>query len=177
MSQLIFVGKHHHIELKASSSKPIYAPTTGTGRPFVGLSSDNTCMVVVMELEWIGELLREAKQSVLLQLERRGKEDKDMSLLCLPLALACHWKFGIANCHDGGRAGACMHGSRLSLSPQTKGSSSKPFLWSARKSSRYLFLSQGPAMAMSGPFTHSTSRALLSLVLYCQGKVGKTLLR
>jgi len=115
---------------------------------------------------------------LLLQLERRGKEDKDMSLLCLPLALACHWKFGIANCHDGGRAGACMHGSRLSLSlSSNKRLFVQTFLWSARKSSRYLFLSQGPAMAMSGPFTHSTSRALLSLVLYCQGKVGKTLLR
>jgi hypothetical protein len=40
-------------------------------RPFAGLSSDNTCMVWSWSWEWIGELLREAKHSVLLVVVER----------------------------------------------------------------------------------------------------------
>jgi len=108
-----------------------------------------------------------------------------VSLLCLPLLHAIgSLALPIAMMGPGWAWG--MH---AWVSPQRlKQKALRPnLLWSARKSFRYLFLSQqGPAtaMAVSSPFTHSTSRALLSLVLYCQGRlerryasilIGKTL--
>jgi hypothetical protein len=142
---------------------------------------------MVMELGVDRRVVEGGKAITVLLVVVERREGGQGRELALPASLACHWQFGIANCHDGAGLGlghACM-----GLSPQRlKQKALRPnLLWSARKSFRYLFLSQqGPAtaMAVSSPFTHSTSRALLSLVLYCQGRlerryasilIGKTL--
>ena len=131
---------------------------------------------MVMELEWIGELLREAKQSVLLQLERRGKEDKDMSLLCLPLALACHWKFALPIAMMGAGLGhACMGLVSLSLSLSNKRLFVQTFFVVCPEIISLSFLVPGPSDADEQSFYSQHKPYPVVSCSLLPGQVGKTL--